>query len=95
MCRIEWTDIIFFCFLRLAGSCCFSHSAYWLPTIKKLLYTVANTARGRVNREKITKEKVWQPLPGYAVMVIGPLALMGYCMPFLTGFLLKNMLFWR
>ena len=32
---------------------------------KKLLYTVANPARGLLNREKRTKEKVWQhtPLP--------------------------------
>ena len=28
-------------------------SAYWLPTRKKLLYTVANPARGLLNREKI------------------------------------------
>ena len=34
--------------------CCFSHSAYWLPTRKKLLYTVANPARGLLNREKRT-----------------------------------------
>ena len=32
--------------------CCFSHSAHWLPTRKKLLYTVANPARGLLNREK-------------------------------------------
>ena len=30
---------------------------------KKLLYTVANPARGLLNREKRTKEKVWQPTP--------------------------------
>ena len=41
--------------------CCFSHSAHWLPTRKKLLYTVANPARGLLNREK--KEKVWQRTP--------------------------------
>ena len=35
----------------------FSHSAYWLPTRKKLLYTVANPSRGLLNREKRTKEK--------------------------------------
>ena len=28
---------------------------------KKLLYTVANPARGLLNREKRTKEKVWRP----------------------------------
>ena len=36
---------------------------------KKLLYTVANPARGLLNREKRTKEKVWQhtysPHPPY------------------------------
>ena len=31
--------------------CCFSHSAHWLPTRKKLLYTVANPARGLLNSE--------------------------------------------
>ena len=36
---------------------CFSHSAYWLPTRKKLLYTVANPARGLLNREKEKKGK--------------------------------------
>ena len=35
--------------------CCFSHSAHWLPTRKKLLYTVANPARGLLNR--ILKKK--------------------------------------
>ena len=30
---------------------------------KKLLYTVANPARGLLNREKIIKEKVWQRTP--------------------------------
>ena len=38
-------------------SCCFSHSAHWLPTRKKLLYTVANPARGLLNREKKKKKK--------------------------------------
>ena len=37
--------------------CCFSHSAHWLPTRKKLLYTVANRARGLLNREKKKKKK--------------------------------------
>ena len=37
--------------------CCFSHSAHWLPTRKKLVYTVANPARGLLNRKK---KKVWQ-----------------------------------
>ena len=46
-------------------SCCFSHSAYWLPTRKKLLSTVANPARGLLNREKKRerKEKVKQHTP--------------------------------
>ena len=41
--------------------CCFSHSAHWLPTRKKLLHTVANPARGLLNRE--IKKKVWQRPP--------------------------------
>ena len=48
------------------GSCCycFSHSAHWLLTRKKLrvLYTVANPARGLLNRGK-KKKKVWQRPP--------------------------------
>ena len=47
------------------GCCCFSHPAHWLPTRKKLkktLYTVANPARGLLNRKK-KKKKVWQRLP--------------------------------
>ena len=36
----------------LLCKCCFSHSAYWLPTRKKLLYTVAIPARGLLNRKK-------------------------------------------
>ena len=34
-----------------------SHSAHWLPARKKLLYTVANPARGLLNREKKKKKK--------------------------------------
>ena len=52
--------------------CYFSHSAHWLPTRKKLLYTVANPARGLLNREKKEKEKVWQrnpPPPPRALLV--------------------------
>ena len=37
--------------------CCFSHSAHWLPTRKKLLYTVANPACGLLNRKNKTKRK--------------------------------------
>ena len=36
---------------------CFSHSAHRLPTRKKLLYTVANPARGLLSREKKKKKK--------------------------------------
>ena len=43
--------------------CCFSHSAHWLPTRKKLLYTVANPARGLLNREKNKKEKSGSATP--------------------------------
>ena len=61
--RIQFKYTLVF-FVRTVGvpccCCCFSHSAYWLPTRKKLLYTVANPARGLLNREKRTKEKVWQ-----------------------------------
>ena len=32
--------------------CCFSYSAHWLPAREKLLYTVANLARGLLKREK-------------------------------------------
>ena len=41
-------------------------SVYWLPTRKKLLYyAVANPARGLLNREKRTKEEVWQRTPSH------------------------------
>ena len=52
---------------RQLGCCCscFSHSAYWLPTRKRQLYTATNPARGLLHNEKRIKEKVWQhsPLP--------------------------------
>ena len=35
----------------------FLHSAHWLPTRKKLLHTVANPARGLLNREKNKNKK--------------------------------------
>ena len=38
--------------------CCVSHSAYWLPTRKKILYKVASPARGLLNREKRTTTKM-------------------------------------
>ena len=42
----------------------FSHSTHWLPTRKKLLYTLANPARGLLNREKKKKKKsLAAPLP--------------------------------
>ena len=47
-----------FCGTSVCCCCCFcfSHSAYWLPTRKKILYTVANPARrGLPNREKKTQ----------------------------------------
>ena len=43
--------------------CCFSHSAHLLPTRKKLLYTVANPARGLLNREKKKKKKSGSATP--------------------------------
>ena len=52
--------------------CCFSHSAHWLPARKKLLYTVANPARGLLNSTgtgeyyfpcSADHEKDWQPYP--------------------------------
>ena len=46
--------------------CCFLHPAYWLPTRKKLLYPVANPARGLLNRERRTQEKVWQHTPPFS-----------------------------
>ena len=42
--------------------CCFSHSAL-VANPKKLLYKVANPARGLLNREKRTKENIWQRIP--------------------------------
>ena len=35
--------------------CCMSHSAHWLPTRKKLLYTVANPARGLLTKKRERK----------------------------------------
>ena len=43
--------------------CCFSRSAHWLPTRKKLLYTVANPARGLLNRGKKKKSLAAPPHP--------------------------------
>ena len=53
-----------FCLLSFGCCCCcFSHSAHWLPTRKKLLYTVANPARGLLNREKKKKKKSGSAAP--------------------------------
>ena len=41
--------------------CCFSHSAHWLPTRKRLIYTVANPARGLLNRKKKKKKSGSRP----------------------------------
>ena len=57
--RIAIANISYCC----NSCCCFSHSAgigCQPEKTKKLLYTVANPARGLLNREKRTKEKVWQ-----------------------------------
>ena len=50
---VEVESLLFCSFLLFR----FSHSAYWLPTRRKRLYTVANPARGLLNREKRTKRK--------------------------------------
>ena len=49
----------------------FSHSACWLPLRKKLLYTVANPARGMMNMEKRRKEKVCQHPPPAPALLVG------------------------
>ena len=47
-----------------------SHSAHWLPTRKKLLYTVANPARGLLNRGIKKEEKsLAAPPPPRALIV--------------------------
>ena len=47
-----------------------THSAHWLPTRKKTLYTVANPARGLLNREKKKKKKSGSaPPPPRALLV--------------------------
>ena len=53
--------------------CCFSHSAHWLPTRKKLLYTVANPARGLLNRGggERRKKSLAAPPPSPALLVRG------------------------
>ena len=67
-CRLlTYQGYVIFCvveFVQLLLLCCFSHSAHWLPTRKKILYTVANPARGLLNRKKKKKSLVAPaPLP--------------------------------
>ena len=50
--------------------CCFSHSAHWLPAGKKLLYTVANPARGLLNREKRKKKKSGSAPPPHRALLV-------------------------
>ena len=55
-------------YLEYYYSCCcllllFLPFSVLIANPKKLLYTVANPARGLLNREKRTKEKVWQHTP--------------------------------
>ena len=53
----SWATVVHRSALIPCCCCCFSHSAHWLPTRKKTLYTVANPARGLLNREKKKKKK--------------------------------------
>ena len=63
--------------LGYQGCCCclllFLTFSALVANPKKLLYTVANLARGLLNREKKKKEKVWQrpppPQPARALLV--------------------------
>ena len=52
-----------FCVLLLLLLLLFLTFSVLVANPKKLLYTVANPARGLLNREKRTKEKVWQHTP--------------------------------
>ena len=52
-----------FLFCRCCCCCCFSHSAHWLPARKKLLYTVADPARG------LKKKKSGSAPPPRALLV--------------------------
>ena len=60
---IQTYVVVCVCVVIVVVCCCFSHSAHWLPTRKKLLYTVANPARGLLNREKKEKKKSGSALP--------------------------------
>ena len=50
-------------FVAICCCCCFSRSAHWLPARKKLLYTVANPARGLLNRGKKKRKSLAAPPP--------------------------------
>ena len=57
--RLVGCFIVFHCCLLLL----FLTFSVLVANPKKLLYTVADPARGLLNREKRTKEKVWQHTP--------------------------------
>ena len=60
--------------------CCFSHSAHWLPTRKKLLYTMANPARGLLNREKNKGNgHKWVYPPLFQTNLLGLLCVLSSC----------------
>ena len=68
---VGWTDSNLLFWHLICCCCCrFSHSAHWLPTRKKLLHTVANLARGLLNREKNKNKKSGSaPTPSCALLV--------------------------
>ena len=53
----------YFCTMLLLLLLLFLTFSVLVANPKNLLYTVANPARGLLNREKRTKEKVWQHTP--------------------------------
>ena len=61
------TTVMYYCTVVLYCSCCllslFLTFSALVANPKKLLYTVANPARGLLNRGKKEKEKVWQRPP--------------------------------
>ena len=63
--RTWWCDRVIACVVVVVVVCCllFLTFSVLVANPKKLLYTVANPARGLLNREKRTKEKVWQHTP--------------------------------
>ena len=56
-CTCHFWYGLFSPYLLCCCCCCFSHSAHWLSTRKKLLYMVANPARGLLNRRKKRRKK--------------------------------------